>query len=145
MLLCLARPADYASISELEATLTTPVIEMNLNAMYVTVNDMTRALTFYKAVFQREPVQAEERFSMFDLSGTYFGLFCAAVDGEEIILGNNCVPNIEVEQIEAEYERIRALAPTVDPEIRQAKTFRYFQFKDIDGNLVEIYSQDGRG
>lgn len=118
---------------------------MKLNALYIGVADMSRALTFYQSIFRQEPIRVEERFSMFDVGGTYFGLFYAAFDGEDLIFGNNCVPNIEVDDIDAEYRRIGGVAPYVDPDIRRVGAYRYFQFKDLDGNLVELYSIDRPG
>ena len=113
---------------------------MILNALYVGVTDMNKSLNYYSKIFDREPVQREKRFSMFDLGGAYFGLFNAAYDGEDLRFGNNCVPNIQVDDIEAEYNRIKNIAPRVDENIRQAGAYRYFQFSDHDGNLVEFYS-----
>lgn len=115
---------------------------MNLNALYVGVTDMDRAVEFYRDVFNREPIQLEDRFSMFDVGGTGFGLFAAAVDGEELVFGNNCVPNIEVDDIDAEYERLAALVPRIDETIRTAGRYRYFQFTDTEGNLVELYASE---
>jgi predicted enzyme related to lactoylglutathione lyase len=77
---------------------------------------------------------------MFDLGGAYFGLFYATYDGEKLVFGNNCVPNIEVEDIEAEYERVGALAAEIDPGIHRVGDYRYFQFKDTEGNIVELYA-----
>jgi len=112
---------------------------MILNALYVGVTDMNKSLNYYSKIFDREPVQREERFSMFDLGGAYFGLFNAAYDGEELWFGNNCVPNIQVEDIESEYNRIKNIASRVDEKIREAGGYRYFQFSDPDENLIEFY------
>jgi predicted enzyme related to lactoylglutathione lyase len=112
---------------------------MKLNALYVGTTNMRRSLDFYREVFRRAPAQEQERFSIFNLGGAAFGIFYAAYDGEDLTFGNNCVPNIQVDDIGAEYERLSALALRIDRGIREIGSYRYFQFADLDGNWIELY------
>ncbi|MDY6769525.1 MAG: VOC family protein [Candidatus Nanohaloarchaea archaeon] len=114
---------------------------MELSSVYVGVEDMERALNFYRKLFGAEPVQEEERFSMFDVGGIHFGLYNASYDGEELEFGNNCVPDLEVDDIDATYQRIQAFAPEIDDELFETEDHILFQFKDTEGNTIEVFSE----
>ncbi|MFC7140842.1 VOC family protein [Halosimplex aquaticum] len=116
---------------------------MKLSTVYVGVEDMDRALAFYEDVFQAEPEQAEQRFSIFEFDGADFGLYNAGADGHEFDFGNNCVPNFEVEDVDSAYERISALAPEVVSDgIFDIDGYRGFHFLDTEGNTIEVFSID---
>ncbi|OVE85209.1 VOC family protein [Natronolimnobius baerhuensis] len=115
---------------------------MELSSVYVTVEDMDRALEFYRELFDSEPVQEEERFSMFEFDGTDFGLYNPAYDGEDAEYGTNCVPNFEVDDVDAAYERTEALAQNVGHDILEVGDYRMFQFVDSEGNTIEVFSVD---
>jgi predicted enzyme related to lactoylglutathione lyase len=80
---------------------------MELSSVYVCVEDMERALEFYRDVFDMEPAQADERFSTFAFEAADFGLYDAGYDGFDVDVGDNCVPNFEVDDVDAAYERSR--------------------------------------
>jgi len=116
---------------------------MALRTVYVTVDDMDRALDFYRECFETEPDQAEERFSIFEFEDADFGLYNAGYDGFEAEYGNNCVPNFEVDDVDAAFERICDLAPeVVNDEILQFGDYRTFHFVDTEGNEIEVFSID---
>lgn len=117
---------------------------MKLDAMYVVVHDMRSALEFYAKLFERKPTLSEDRFSGFDLGGVLFGLFNASymappIDAAGVILGNNCVPNVYVEDVDYHHARIAALRPPLITSVEQVGTYRFFQMQDPDGNRVEFY------
>ena len=116
---------------------------MRLSAVYVTVDDMDRALEFYREGFDAEPAQAEDRFSIFQFDGVDFGLYDADHDGFDVEVGNNCVPNFEVEDVDAAFERLQDLAPAVlHDEILSFGDYRTFHFVDTEGNEIEVFSID---
>ncbi|MEX1014929.1 MAG: lactoylglutathione lyase [Candidatus Paceibacterota bacterium] len=105
----------------------------------MSVENMERATEFYKKLFKTEPANVDTRMTSFDLNGFYFLLFDLTVDGEEAKFGNNCVPNFKVENAKEEYARIKQFAPTIDDEIQDLGEVKLFQFKDSEGNILEIY------
>lgn len=114
---------------------------MELSSVYVGVEDMERALAFYREVFGVEPEQVEERFSTFEFGATGFGLYDASHDGHEFEFGDNCVPNFEVEDVEVAHERIAATrAELVHDDILEVGDYRTFQFVDTEGNTIEVFS-----
>ena len=116
---------------------------MELSSVYVEVEDMDRALDFYREVFDREPEQIEERYSSFAFDTIDFGLYNASYDGYETRFGDNCIPNFEVDDVEDAYERIESLAPEMVHEmILEFGDFRTFHFIDSEGNEIEVFSID---
>ncbi|MFC3958558.1 VOC family protein [Halovivax cerinus] len=116
---------------------------MELSSVYVGVEDMDRAVDFYRELFDREPEQEEQRFSIFTFGTIDFGLYNAAYDGHEIRFGNNCVPNFEVDDVDDAYERIESIAPEMVHEtILEIGDYRTFHFVDSEGNEIEVFSLD---
>lgn len=117
---------------------------MYLDALYVVVQDMESSRAFYAQLFDREPSLINERFSGFDLGGALFGLFASRffnepVDTRGLVYGNNCVANIRVDNIEAEWDRIAKLSPPHLTEVQDTGAYRLFQVEDPDSNRVEFY------
>lgn len=110
------------------------------NSVYVSVQDMSRAIKFYETLFGRKCDKVDERFSEFHFDNVGLGLYNPSVDGEKITYGTNCVINFEIENAESEYERIKGFAPEIDDEIMRLDVMDLFQFKDTEGNLLEVYA-----
>lgn len=116
---------------------------MELSSVYVGVEDMARAVDFYRDVFEMEPAQREDRFSTFEFEAGDFGLYNAGHDGYDLEFGNNCVPNLEVDDVETAYRRIEEIAPEmVHDEILEFGDYRTFHFVDTEGNEIEVFSID---
>ncbi len=107
--------------------------------LYVAVTDIHRAVAFYTQVFGAAPIQRSERYSAFDIAGTRFGLFNAAFYSHPRTVGNNCIPNLRLANIDAEYERIKPLVSKITNGVQDAGPFRLFMFADPDGNVLEFY------
>jgi len=107
--------------------------------MYVAVTDMARAVAFYRHVFRLEPIRESDRYTAFAVGGVVFGLFNAAFYAQPLTLGNNCIPNVRVDDLDAEYERIKPLASKITDGIQHAGPFRLFMFADPDGNVLEFF------
>jgi predicted enzyme related to lactoylglutathione lyase len=117
------------------------VVGVKLNSVYVGVEESDRALAFYRELFETEPSQVDERYSAFEFEGVDFGLYNAGYDGGDLEFGTNCVPNFEVEDVEAAYDRIEPLAPAlVHDDIFEVGEYRTFQFLDTEGNRIEVFS-----
>lgn len=116
---------------------------MELRSVYVGVENMDRALEFYRDLFEMEPTQTEARFSTFEFETLAFGLYHAESDGFEFEFGNNCVPNFRVDDVDAAYRRIERLAPEmVHDEILEFGEYRTFHFVDTEGNEIEVFGID---
>lgn len=114
-----------------------------LSSVYVGVEEMDRALAFYRELLGVEPVQAEERFSTFSFGAVDFGLYNAGYDGFDRSIGDNCVPNFEADDVEAAYDRIADLAPEmVHDEVQTFGDYHTFHFRDTEGNQIEVFSVD---
>ncbi len=106
--------------------------------LYVAVSDMSQAIAFYRQVFQGEPMQRSDPYSAFDVGGVRFGLFNSAFYSYPLVVGNNCIPNVQVTEIDAEHERIRPLASKIT-EVQDLGPLRLFVFADPGGNGIEFY------
>ena len=116
---------------------------MEMSSVYIGVEDMGRALDFYRELFEMDPKQEEERFSTFALDTGDFGLYNAGYDGYDLKFGNNCVPNFEVDDVEDAYHRIGKIAPKMVHEtILEFGDYRTFHFIDTEGNEIEVFSID---
>lgn len=116
---------------------------MNFSALYICVRDMDRAKDFYRQFFDAKPVIQNEEFIFFDVGGVLFGLFDPSIRGEAVEYGNNCVPNLETDDVDAVYERVQRTGVEADAEIRRVNEYRLFQFTDPEGNLIEVYEEAG--
>jgi predicted enzyme related to lactoylglutathione lyase len=111
-------------------------------AYYITVSDMTESLAFYSRVFNKKPDHVEERYSRFEMSGFWFGLFSASFEDRKLVYGNNCALCFKVADIKAEYKRLKEFVPQIDANILALPTVSLFQFQDSDGNLIEIFQEN---
>lgn len=75
-------------------------MECYIKSMYLCVNDMARAITFYENLFEQKVLMKDEIYSVFDIHGFRLGLFAYQKKGEEHIFGSNCLPSLEVESLE---------------------------------------------
>lgn len=81
-----------------------------------------------------DPGQEEERFSTFEFDTVHFGLYNAGYDGYDLEFGNICIPNFEVDDVEAAYQRIEKIAPEmVHENILELGEYRTFHFIDTEG------------
>ena len=113
---------------------------MKFSSLYVTADDMDRAVQFYKKLFKKEPLIYNDRFSSFDLDGFNFNIFAPTTDNEKRVVGNNVVPVFHTNDLSAEKDRILALNCSILFE-QQADGYDLFQFHDSEGNILEIYTE----
>lgn len=136
---------------------------MRLGTTYICVEDMGKSLAFYKALLQMEPAeQNSDRWATFacgnclslynkhfdekllqtEPSGCFNQAYLEDFRREEGARINNLVIfNFEVEDLAAEYDRIRSLQIGEVSELMYVNVhmpYWYFNVKDPDGNLLEI-------
>jgi predicted enzyme related to lactoylglutathione lyase len=116
---------------------------------YLKVEDMDRAVGFYEAFLG---VKAEHRYedrwaSVTDRLGLYNPSFDAdnrvpmTEYDRESRIGNNVIVVFASEDIEKDYERVKSLGATGITdivEINLMAPYRFFQFQDTEGNIVEV-------
>jgi len=112
---------------------------MKLSSLYITVQDMDRAIQFYSKFLQIKPTIHEARFSSFNLNGFGFDLFAPAEDGEERILGNSTIPVFETDDLNFERKRVLGLGCELVLE-QQINGYNLFQFKDTEDNIIEVFT-----
>ena len=117
---------------------------MKLNSLYVAVKDFGRAKAFYESIiFRREPSLTTDRFVFFDLDGFLFGLFDPSVTGEEVRFGNNCVPTLEVTELETFYQHLQDSGVEIVMPLQEVNETVIFQCSDFEGNVLEFYRWQG--
>jgi predicted enzyme related to lactoylglutathione lyase len=106
-----------------------------IKAIYVTVKDMGRAIKFYEKIFNFKVASKNEKMSSFQFGNITFLLL--KINNQTISIGNNVVPNIEVEDINKILNLIKG-CEIVLPLERIGK-YILFQIKDTEGNVIEFY------
>ena len=113
---------------------------MKLNSLYVSCTNLDRATNWYRQhLLNREPNNQTDRFIFWKLGEVYFGLFDANAVDEAIDYGNNCVPNFEVEDVDALHDRLKAAGESIIMPLNDVNGTRIFQCKDSEGNVLEFY------
>lgn len=116
---------------------------------YLKVGNMDRAVRFYEAFLG---VKAEYRYQDRWTSITdRLGLYNPSFDVENeipmteydrgISVGNNVVVVFASDNIDNEYQRVKSLGAsglTGIVEINLMAPYRFFQFKDTEGNVIEV-------
>lgn len=134
-------------------------------SIYLIAEDFDRSIAFYRALFEKDVMsQNKDRFAVFDINGLTLsimngrfdrehsdevvtkGEYCALYDDHTAIVeAKNCgkvVINLSVEDLGAEYGRIRSLDVAANLTkiryINAGNPYNYFCLQDPDGNTVEI-------
>lgn len=118
---------------------------MKLDSIYVAVTDRGRSERFYADLFGTEACIRNDTFTFFNVGGVLFGLFDPASVDEGVTMGTNCVPNFRVDDVDALHNRLRNASTDCDEFVRTVGLYRLFQFRDPDGNLLEVYMETTEG
>jgi len=113
---------------------------MKISSLYVTADNMNRAVDFYKKLFKKEPSIHEDRFSSFDLDGFGFDIFTPAEDNENRNIGNNIIPVFYTNDLNTEKKRIIDLNCKIVLE-QKVNGYDLFQFEDSEKNILEVYTK----
>jgi predicted enzyme related to lactoylglutathione lyase len=110
-----------------------------IKAIYLSVNDMQRAVNLYEKIFDTKVSKFDKRMSSFDFKNISLLLFDPKIDEEDIKIGNNVVPNIEVEDINKMLELVTKENCEIVMPLTVIEKYNIFQIQDPEGNVVEFY------
>jgi len=97
---------------------------------------MHRAIDFYETFFDQSVTESDELYSVFDIHGFRLGLFAYDKAGERHTFGTNCLPSIEVYDInilKKKLETVRIIFP-----ITKIGDNWVSEFEDSEGNHIEL-------
>ena len=113
---------------------------MKLNSIYVSTQNFARAKKWYEEVlFERRPDSTTDRFVFWKLGEVHFGVFNPEVAEEDVVFGNNCVPNVEVNNTDALHDRLANQGVNIIMPLNNVNGTRIFQCHDSEGNVLEFY------
>jgi predicted enzyme related to lactoylglutathione lyase len=72
----------------------------NIKSLYLCVTDMNRAIEFYEKLFDQTVTVHDDLYSVFDIHGFRLGLFAFQKVNEPHVFGSNCLPSIEVNNLD---------------------------------------------
>jgi len=110
--------------------------------VYVVVDQLDRSAAFYGRVFSVPPEVAMPALVGFNLGGAFFGLVAKDVYAPHVRRGDNTIPYIKLQNVEAFFEHVKQVAPEslVSAQVSVEGVFRFFRLKDPDGNVLEFFS-----
>ncbi|MFA9378774.1 MAG: VOC family protein [Lachnotalea sp.] len=108
----------------------------NINSLYLCVTDMNRAIKFYEDFFEKHVDICDDIYSVFTINGFRLGLFAFEKMQENHKFGSNCLPSIDVENVEILKEKLSKVE-IVFP-LKQIGENWVSEFKDSEGNHIEI-------
>ncbi|NOR45472.1 MAG: VOC family protein [Candidatus Delongbacteria bacterium] len=139
---------------------------ITLQCVYIKVNDMNKAIEFYKDLLQSEiEYRNEDRWVNFkfkngfslalynvnydlkkleqgdDTKNHYSDNYISELRKSKTTIGNSIVLNFQVEDLRSEYERIKNIEHGQVSEIMYINLvtpYYYFNVEDPDGNTLEI-------
>jgi predicted enzyme related to lactoylglutathione lyase len=119
-----------------------PDISVEKFGLYVVAEDLDRAAFFYTALFNKEPRVRTSGMLGYDVADGFYAVVLKSLYAPNSTQGTSVVPYLHVHNVEAEFERVRMLAPQQlqTQEVVVEGPFRFFRFTDPDNNLIEFFS-----
>lgn len=111
-------------------------MDCNIKSLYLCVTDMNRAINFYEKLFDQAVTVRDEIYSVFDIHGFRLGLFAYQKMNEPHVFGSNCLPSIEVNDLDILKNKISDLK-IVFP-LTKIGTNWVTEFEDSEGNHIEM-------
>lgn len=111
-------------------------MRVNIGSLYLCVLDMDRAIQFYEELFEMPVTERHGIYSVFEVNGFRFGLFAFEKMKEHHSFGNNCLPSIDVPNLEALQLKL-AGKEVVFPVCKIGKNW-VSEFMDSEGNHLEL-------
>ena len=111
-------------------------MDCNIKSLYLCVVDMRRAITFYENLLEQTVTVRDDIYSMFDINGFRLGLFAYQKMNEQHTFGSNCLPSLEVSNIDDLKNKLSKLK-IVFP-LTQIGGNWVAEFEDSEGNHIEI-------
>jgi predicted enzyme related to lactoylglutathione lyase len=119
-------------------------MKIRLDHIYLSVENMDRAINFYEDFLGKEVSHREENtWADFDIgSGVYFGLINPNIISNKRTIGNNSIPVFWSDDVDSLFQKIKSYKCKVvgEPENLDFTDYPYrcFQFYDTEGNLIEV-------
>lgn len=114
-------------------------LKFKLNSLYICVSDMNRAIGFYETLLDQSVEKRDEVFSVFNIHGFRFCLFDNSKVQEKVILGDNCIPSFEVNDMNEVIDRLEGLKAEIVFPVTKINNNLVLEFKDTEGNDIEVY------
>jgi lactoylglutathione lyase len=116
---------------------------------YLKVKDMDRAVEFYEALlgvkaeyrYEDRWASINERLGLYNPSYDVLHGIPLTEHDRELQIGNNVVVVFSSDDVERDHGRVQSLGATEITEIVEINLmapYRFFQFEDPDGNIVEV-------
>lgn len=112
------------------------IMKCNIKSVYLCVTNMDRAIEFYECFFEIPVLIRDEIYSVFDISGFRLGLFAFEKMHEDHCYGNNCLPSIDVENVDLLKQKLVGLK-IVFP-LKKIGANWVSEFEDSEGNHIEL-------
>lgn len=108
----------------------------DIKSLYLCVKDMERAILFYKKFFEKDVTVKDDVYSVFDINGFRLGLFAYEKMQENHVFGSNCLPSIQVEDINVLKSKIEGMEICF-PLSKIGENW-VVEIVDTEGNHIEI-------
>ncbi|MEN8904639.1 MAG: VOC family protein [Clostridiales bacterium] len=116
-------------------------LEISINSLYICVKDMERAISFYERFFSESVFKKDKILSIFNIKNFNFCLFNNSEVNETVVWGDNCLPSIEVNDIDKIVEKLNILNTQIVFPLTKIGNNMVLEFKDSEGNDIEVYSK----
>ncbi|BCN32637.1 VOC family protein [Anaeromicropila herbilytica] len=112
-------------------------LSFNLKSLYICVKDMDRAIDFYERLLDQKVTERSEIYSVFDIQGFRYGLFANDKMNEPKRWGNNCLPSLEVNDMERLLKKLEELHCDIVFPLTVIGDNKVLEFTDSEGNDIE--------
>lgn len=109
-----------------------------IDSLYIIVDDLERAITFYEDFFEQKILNKSELGCYFDINGFRFHLFAYKKVSELHTYGSNCLPSICFKSLEEMNRKISG-KELCFPVTKIGKNW-VAEFVDSEGNHIEVYT-----
>ncbi|WP_434303070.1 VOC family protein [Clostridium botulinum] len=113
-------------------------LEFKLRSLYICVKNMERAIEFYEDLLGQKVTEKNDIYSVFDINGFRYGLFASEKMNEVKKWGNNCLPSLEVSNIDLVLKKLEKLNCKIVFPLTIIGENQVLEFKDSEGNDIEI-------
>ena len=110
----------------------------HIDSLYLIVDDLERAITFYENFFEQKFLNKSELGGYFDIDGFRFHLFAYKKVNEVHTYGSNCLPSICFKSLEELKQKISD-KEICFPLTKIGKNW-VAEFVDSEGNHIEVYT-----
>lgn len=113
-------------------------LEFKLRSLYICVKNMERAIEFYEDLLGQKVTEKNDIYSVFDINGFRYGLFANEKMNEAKKWGNNCLPSLEVSDIDLVLKKLEQLNCKIVFPLTIIGENQVLEFTDSEGNDIEI-------